>query len=432
MANRVLRYSGLGLAVFTAGAIAACGGSDDNTGTPGGVAGKPAGTGGASAGASSTTAGTTSTGGSTATAGSAGTGGVSAGFSCVGNKPATNSITDFTDLVANPTNAGNFTFLAGVPGGTFSYQPNALTLSNVSGALNVKGTIQAYDGFGLYLNSCTDASAATGISFRIKGYAGAKGTVSFRVQSNANTAVDTTNMKGTCVVPAGTTDTYPLCHAAAFDVPVTAEGAVVSVTWAQLTGGLPEDGVTGKDIVGLEWAFNWAPPVVGTAGAGGASAGAGGASAGAGGASAGAGGASAGAGGTSAGAGGASGGTGGASGGSGGASGGTGGASGGSGGASGGTGGASGGTGGATGGSGGAAPAGSYVADVTIDDVKFIGLPAAGGAGGAGAGGASSGGAGGASAGAGGASAGAGGASAGTGGASGGSGGKAGSGGTGG
>jgi len=380
MANRVLRYSGLGLAVFTAGAIAACGGSDDNTGTPGGVAGTPTGTGGASAGAPSTTAGTTSTAGSTSTGGSAGTGtggsgGGSAGFTCVGNKPASPTITEFADLVANTTSPGNFTFLAGIPGGTFSYQANALTLTDAAGSLNVKGTIAAYDGFGVYFNSCTDASVYTGISFNIKGSAGPKGTVSFRVQTNSNTAVDATNMKGSCVVPAGTTDTYPLCHASAFDVPVTAAGSVVSVTWAQLTGGVPVEAVLGKDIVGLEFAFNWAPPVAGSGGAGGASAGAGGASAGSGGASAGSGG------------------------------------KGGSGGASGGTGGASG---GATGGSGGAAPAGSYVADVTIDDIKFTGGPAAGGAGGAG--GASSGGAGGASAGSGGASAGSGGTSAGSGG----------------
>ena len=52
MSKRILRYSGLGLAVLTAGAIAAC--SSDNTGTPGSggssAGAKSGGAGGASAG----------------------------------------------------------------------------------------------------------------------------------------------------------------------------------------------------------------------------------------------------------------------------------------------------------------------------------------------------------------------------------------------
>ena len=400
MSKRILRYSGLGLAVLTAGAIAAC--SSDNSGTPGSggssAGAKSGGAGGASAGtpgvAGANTAGANTAGASTGGASGAGTagGGGGAGYVCGTGKPASALITEFADLVAStdPNNVGNYTFMAGIPGGTFTYQPGALTLATTGMALNIKGNVHAYDGFGVYFNSCTDASAYTGVSFNIKGKAGPKGTLSFRVQTNANTAISMQNMKGTCVVPAGTTDTYPLCHAAAFDIPVTVAGSVVSVTWSQLAGGVPVDGVTGgKDVVGLEWAFNWDPAA---AAGGAAGTGAGGASAGSGGASAGSGGASAGSGGASAGSGGASAGSGGASAGSGGASGGTGGT-----------------------------VAGSYDADITIDDIKFTGGPPAGGAGGA-----SAGGAGGASAGAGGASAGAGGSSAGAAGAKGGSGGTSG------
>ncbi len=152
--------------------------------------------------------------------------------------------------------------------------------------------------------------------------------------------------RGQCVSTAA--DTYPDCHASAVNIPVTATSTVVTVMFSQLTGGVPVAAVTGKDVVGLEWAFDWTPgATTGTAGAG-----AGGA-------------ASAGAGGT-------------------------------------GAGGARGGAGGAT--SAGGAAAGPYDADITIDDVTFIGGPPAGGAGGAsgsGAGGASaSGGAGGAKGGA--------------------------------
>jgi hypothetical protein len=358
MTKRFLRYSGLGLAVLTVGAIAACG--SDSPSNPGGsagstpTAGAPSGGGAtAGAGAPSLGGGTSqagaSTAGGTSTAGAAGTGtgGAGAGFACVGTKPASALITSFADLVptTDPATAGNYTFLMGIPGGTFSYQPKALTLSSTGMALNVKGNIHDYDGFGIYLTSCTDASAYTGISFTIKGNVGTTGMLNFRVQTNSNTVVDTKNMKGACV-PASTADTYPSCHHSGFDIPVTAGGATVMVNFSQLgePAGVPVAAVTGKDIVGLEWAFTWTPPAAmdvtggGAGGTGGASAGAGGSTnpgAGAGGASAGAGG----------------------------------------------------------------AVAGGYDADVTIDDIMFIG-GTPGGAGGAG---------GGASAGAAGASAGAGG-----------------------
>jgi len=386
MTKRKLRNSGLGLAVLTLGAIAAC--SSDNTGTtPPGGAGSGTGGAGTAGSAGVPAAAGTAAGGAAgaATAGGAGTGagGASPGFACAATAPTSAVITDFSNLVANSTSAGNYTFMGGVLGGTFTYQPNALTLDTVGNtALNIKGNVKAYDGFGLYFNTCYDALTPgyTGVSFSVKGYAGPKGKLNFRVQTNSNTAIDTPNSKGQCVSTAA--DTYNDCHSASFDIPVTATATVITVNFSQLMGGAPLTGVTGKDVVGLEWAFDWTPGSTGTAGAG------------AGGASGGSGGASAGAGGASAGSGGASGGSAG----------------------KGGSGGASGGSGGASGGSGGAAPAaGPYDADVTIDDVKFLGGPAAGGAAGSGAGGAS-GGSGGASAGSGGASAGSGGAAAGSGG----------------
>jgi hypothetical protein len=182
-------------------------------------------------------------------------------------------ITQFDDLVANPTSAGQFQFMMGIPGGTFAYQPAALTVTDASKALNVKGKVMAYDGFGVYLTACADASMFTGVSFNIKGKAGPTGMMSFRVQTDANTPVDTVNKKGTCMVPAGTTDTYPLCHASAFDIPVTEAGAVVEVKFSQLTGGIPVEAVSGKDVVGLEWAFAWSPTTTAAGGAGGGASG---------------------------------------------------------------------------------------------------------------------------------------------------------------
>ncbi|MEI9954275.1 MAG: hypothetical protein WDO74_36200 [Pseudomonadota bacterium] len=344
MTNRNLRYSGLGLAVWAAAAIAACSSSDGPTGTP--AAGAGNGTGGAHAAGGaggSATAGTSAIAGNSGalagggaagtgtTAGAGGVGGAGAGFVCAGTVPASDVITDFSNLVPNPASAGNYTFIGGMTGGTFAYQANALTVDPTGGVLNIKGNVKDYDGFGVFFNTCYNAGAYTGISFNIKGYAGPSGKLNLRVQTNANTAIDAKNSKGACVPTPGAASTYPDCHGASKDIPVTTTGAVVSVNFSDFTGGVPVPTVSANELLGLEWAFTYdpnAPTGTGGTGAGGA--------------------------------------------------------------------GGSGGKGGA-GGSGGAPAAGTYDANVTIDDIKLIGGPPAGGAGGA-----SSGGAGGASAGSGG------------------------------
>ncbi len=278
MSINASRFYGIGLTLVAVGAFAAC--SSDNTDSPNttgtagttahagtlgfagsvgtagslGVGGSgTAGSGSGTAGAVSGTAGAVS---GTAGAGTAGSGG-GTGTACAGTKPAAALITEFADLTANAMNAGQFTFTLGVPGGTFAYQKGALTLTDVSKSLNIKGNVKAYDGFGVYTTACTDASAYTGVSFNIKGNVGTGGKLNFRVQTNADMAVDPVNKKGACVVPPGTTDTYPLCHPAAVDIPVTAGGAVVEVKFADLMGGMPVATVNAKDIVGFEWAFAW-------------------------------------------------------------------------------------------------------------------------------------------------------------------------------
>jgi hypothetical protein len=264
------RYYGLWLGLFAVGSIAACsstgdgGGNDEpnnksgsSTGGNGVTVGGTPGAGGAGNKAGSGTGGSGTSGSATDGNATGGSGGGSS-TACAGMKPAGNMVTDFTDLMPNATSAGQFAFTAGVPGGTFSYQPMEFVLTNASGALNVQGTVKNYDGFGVYFGACTDASAYTGVSFNIKGNAGPTGKLSFRFQTNANTAVDVVNKKGTCMVPAGTVDTYPLCHHATFDITVTEGGGEVAVKFSDVMGGVPVATVDGKDIVGLEWAFPWA------------------------------------------------------------------------------------------------------------------------------------------------------------------------------
>lgn len=310
MTKRNLRYSGLGLAVLTVGAIAAC--SSDNN-TPGGTAGggngtagghSTAGAGGASAtaGATGTTAGATgTTAGAPGTAGGTGTagaGGASTGFACANTMPTAALITDFSNLMPSTTSTGNYTFMGGVLGGTYTYPANALTIDTVTNTvLNIKGNVHDYDGFGLYFNTCYNAKTPgyTGISFSIKGNAGPTGKIGFRIQTNANTAsndpVNAAAMKGTCVAMSPS-NTYPDCHAGEKQIAVTSTATVVTVNFSDIMGGVPVASVDGSDIVGIEWAFTKPEATAGTAGsgAGGASGGSGGASGGSGGASGGSGG----------------------------------------------------------------------------------------------------------------------------------------------
>jgi hypothetical protein len=265
MSIKASRIYGLGLAILAVGALAAC--SDDSTGdnnTPKGgnasVAG--GGAGGASAGSTSTAgkpAGGQSTGGQStggqSTGGSAGSGGSGgASSACKGTKPTMALITGFEDAVADPMSAGSFKFTIGTPGGTYVYPKPNFTTDVAAKALNVKGNVKDYSGFGVYFNDCTNASGAgaTGVSFNIKGNVGTGGMLGFRIQTNGNTPM--ANGKGTCPAAA----TYEECHAGEFAIPVSAGGAEVSVTWAQIVGGIPNATVTGADVVGLEWAFTWA------------------------------------------------------------------------------------------------------------------------------------------------------------------------------
>lgn len=347
MSRKVASKAGLVGLVLIGGACAlsACSSSDDSSsggtaGTTGsGTAGKSGTAGTTGSGTAGTTgsgtagttgsgtAGTTGSGtaGATGTAGGTGTagagGGSGSGYACAGTKPTGALITDFGDLVksTDATQPNEFTFggTEGLPGGTFSYQKGALTYTTTDKSLEVKGNVKDYDGFGLYFGSCTDASAYTGVSFNIKGNVGASGKINFSFQTNADTGVNSSTMKGSCPVtpPADPNNDYAECHFGQFAVAVPAGGGVVSVKFSDLTGGLPVAGVDGKDLLGLQWAFTWAGATdtpydvdvtvddvmftggtgTGTGGAGGtagaASGGTGGASGGTGGASGGTGGA---------------------------------------------------------------------------------------------------------------------------------------------
>jgi hypothetical protein len=153
-----------------------------------------------------------------------------------------------------------FHFSDGIPGGTFTYPRSAnWAVTDVAKSLRLVGSVKAkaYTGFGIFTTACTDASSYAGISFRISGNVGPSGMLNFRVATNRNTAIDTANKKGTCVVPAGETDSYETCHPSESSVAVSATENTRVVLFSELSGGKPFAQTDGHDIVGLEWAFAW-------------------------------------------------------------------------------------------------------------------------------------------------------------------------------
>src|SRR3954453_2013939 len=112
MTKRNLRYAGLGLGVLAVSAMAACG-SDDNTTTPPVATAGAKATAGASPGGGTSVAGTPGVAGGTSVAGTGTGGGATGGapgtgYACAGVKPASSLITEFADLTANPTMAGDY------------------------------------------------------------------------------------------------------------------------------------------------------------------------------------------------------------------------------------------------------------------------------------------------------------------------------------
>lgn len=265
------RYFGFGL-VVAVGTIGACSSDDTGSGNTGGTGSGQAGTqsvagttstAGAGMGGSGTAgSGTAGSGTAGSAAGSGGSGGSGTeGFKCGGQKPTANVLQDFEMTTPDATNAGQVTFATPFPGGTYVY-PATLTVDVTNKALNVKGNIATYSGFGIYLNACLDAAGAgaTGISFNITGNVGPSMSVSFRVQTNANTAIHPTYMKGACPLPPGTDpdgDVWTYCQPGRVNVNVPEGGGEVSVTWAQLLEGLPVATIDGSDIMGVEWALSW-------------------------------------------------------------------------------------------------------------------------------------------------------------------------------
>lgn len=136
-------------------------------------------------------------------------GGTQPPMPCVGTPPASPLITDFADAVAgDPILFGTSPNLTG---GTFSYAAPVLTASTLSVVAGANGTpalqvaaspgpapdpANTWFGFGLFFDSCVDASAYNAVSFTVNGSLG-DCSIRFAVTSSQNVS-PTDDPRGAC------------------------------------------------------------------------------------------------------------------------------------------------------------------------------------------------------------------------------------------
>lgn len=165
-------------------------------------------------------------------------------------------ITDFSSSTNGTSVSWGFAGDTVFSGFSFTY-PDAI-VSNVSTQeWHLSGTVADYSGFALGFSCAVDASMFTGVSFTIKGDAGATG----RLVMEVTTSPDDVNemmgagSHGKCI-PKG--DRYDgTCLSPRVNVPVTGTVNAVKLKWADFKGGAPQDSVSSNSISSLVWRFDW-------------------------------------------------------------------------------------------------------------------------------------------------------------------------------
>ncbi|HMI84084.1 MAG TPA: hypothetical protein VK550_08310 [Polyangiaceae bacterium] len=129
----------------------------------------------------------------------------------------------------------------------------------------VTGTLGTYSGFGLWWNCTTagniypvcviDLSTFSGIQFSIQGDPVPTGMLVFQMRTANDTPASTDSTTSSCGTCVGT------CAFASKTIPVTSARTTVSVSWTELTGGVPNE-FDPHQITGIEWQFTY--PGMGT------------------------------------------------------------------------------------------------------------------------------------------------------------------------
>jgi hypothetical protein len=223
--------------------VADAGATTQTGGAPGGNAGATS----AAGGAGGTSFGGTATGGATSALCNP-----PVTLLCTGTRPPSALISDFS-LANGATVPPAFgPWGQSVSGGTYVF-PGAgsdcapaaaypISQSFTGGVWNVTGTVGTYSGMGTwwvcdpgtgkYASSCLiDASAYTGISFKVSGDVGPKGAMTLNVgtPSTVKADLDADGKPKNCA-----TCTGDACRGVAASVPVTSTPTTVSLSWAEL------------------------------------------------------------------------------------------------------------------------------------------------------------------------------------------------------
>ena len=279
------KLTSLSLFVFFTSAMglalsAGCGGDsgDRNPGASGSGSGASGGSGGSTGGTANsggTGATTGGTGGSTGGTGGS-TGGTGGGFepACTPLPVSAALITDFTyaDTGAGGEGGGSGTGTEPDPEGiSFGYDadpptvasgysfryPDSLTSDVTGGAWHVTGSVAAYSGLVINFVCAADASAYTGVSFKISGNPGASGSLKFFVAHAANSWYDKDAVEPAASRCMSANQYSGECSESFKVVEVTEDEQTVTLTWAELTGGKPEASPNPEEIMALRWIFDW-------------------------------------------------------------------------------------------------------------------------------------------------------------------------------
>lgn len=175
--------------------------------------------------------------------------------------PVAALISDFSDVVPNPTSSGDFLFggedAARVQGGTTRYSNRASTTGTLTvkdGALSFAATLSApeaegpdqypFNGFGLYIDgpACVDGSAYDGVSFTLSGDLGdCLLHFSFTYADGLATTADP--LRGKC--------TASNCYPAEYEI--TTSATYVNFVDIATIPGVPAPAVDSKELVGVQW-----------------------------------------------------------------------------------------------------------------------------------------------------------------------------------
>lgn len=142
-------------------------------------------------------------------------------------------------------------------GYSYVYPEAAITSDMAGGMWHLSGTVGDYSGFALGFSCAVDASMFTGISFSIKGDAGATG----RLVMSVGTSPDDVNGAkeapswGKCVPKMSQYD--GTCQAPRADVSVTGTANTVKIKWADLKMGAPQPSVSPDSLSGIVWTWDW-------------------------------------------------------------------------------------------------------------------------------------------------------------------------------